>query len=288
MRQARFKLPFGIRRALCNRRVSARRYTAGMRLRPLWITIGVLAMILLGSVWMWTAAKRQTPAFLRTPAPAFETLVRAGSRIQDPNPSPSSDELAAYIATNAAALATVREALTKPFEAPAAMYDIHTMNTSFTQVGGFKKLALMLKNEGTHYENQGKMAEAGRCYADVIRLGLKVERGPLIFMLIGVSFERIGLEALEAIEPKIPARARKELSAGLREMNSQRVPFAEIEERERYIRRRHSPTPFHYLIFAGQARAGIVNAQNKYEPAWQYLDALASKLDRTPAAPKEN
>lgn len=249
-----------------------------------WIILATLVLFLLGAAILWTTAKSAIPPFLTTPAPAFDTLVRAGSRILDMNHSPSTNQLPVYLATNAAALAIIREALTQTFEAPAATYDMATIQTPLNQVGTFKALALLLKNEGLHFELQNKPTEAARSYTDIIRLGQKIESGPLMFMLIGVSIERIGLEALEKLEPRIPTPTRAEISTALRQINSQRLPFAAIEERERYIRRRNSPTPLHFLFFSRQSRAFIANAQNKYEPAWQSLDALASKLERPRAS----
>ncbi|MGZ8939748.1 MAG: hypothetical protein ACXW32_11100, partial [Limisphaerales bacterium] len=235
--------------------------------RTSWIILVTLVLFFLGAAILWTATKSATPPFLTTAAPAFDTLVRAGNQIQDMNHSPSTNELPAYIATNAAARATIREALTQTFEAPAATYDMATINTPLNQVGSFKSLALLLKNEGLNYELQNKPAEAARSYTDVIRLGQKIETGPLMFMLIGIAIERIGIESLGKLDPNIPSPARSEIGTALRQINSQRVPFGAIEERERYIRRRNSPTPLHFLFFSRQSRAYIANAQNKYEPA---------------------
>jgi hypothetical protein len=250
-----------------------------MRRTSLFI-LAALVLFLVGAAILWTTSKSATPSFLTTPAPAFDTLLRAGNRIQDMNHRPSTNELPAYVATNSAALSTIREALTQNFEAPAATYDVATIGAILLQAGSIKSLSHLLKNEGLSFELQNKPAEAARSYTDIIRLGQKVESGPLMFQLIGVSIERIGVEAFDKLEPYIQSPARGEIAAALRQINSQRVPFEVVEERERYFRRRGSPTPLHFLFFSRQSRAVITNGQNKHALARQSLDALASKLER--------
>ena len=115
---------------------------------------------------------------------------------------------------------------------------------------------------------------------------LKLKAGPLIFMLIGVSIERIGVEALEQLEPKLVNPARSQIASTLKELNEVRVPFEEVEWRERYLRRRASPTPIHSLIFTRHVRAAIEKGKQKHTQAYQSLGALASKLAQpVPAVP---
>ena len=249
--------------------------------RTSWIIAAVVVLFLAGAVVLWTAARSATPPFLTAPAPAFDTLVRAGNQIQDMNHSPSTNELPAYVATNSAAIASIREALTQSFEAPAATYDVRANNTPLNQVGSFKGLALLLRNEGLNFELQDKPAEAARSYIDIIRLGQKVESGPLIFMLIGVSIEHIGVEALDKLEPDLPSPVRAEIVRALREINSQRVPFAVVEERERYFIRRGSPTPLHFMFFVRKTGPAIAKAKSKHAQAHQALSDLALELEQS-------
>lgn len=250
-----------------------------MRRKTLILVAGLVVFVG-GGLILWSRGKAATPEFLTTPAPAYETLVRASRALGDNRADPGTNELAEYVEANAAALKTVREALAQKFEAPITAYDVATMGNIMPAFGSFKTLALALRNEGAYWEAQTNYAQAAETYVDVIRLGIKVETGTLIFALVGIAIERIGVEALDQIDAEIKAPVRQQIAAKLREINSQRIPFAGIQERERLIMRRNAPTPIHVLIFSRFNRAGNSKAEAKYEQAWQTLDALASKLDQ--------
>jgi hypothetical protein len=70
---------------------------------------------------------------------------------------------------------------------------------------------------------------------------IKIEAGTVIFAMVGISFERIGIDALQQLEPDLQGSVRKEIASKLREINSQRVTFESIEDRERYIRQAAPP-----------------------------------------------
>jgi hypothetical protein len=250
-----------------------------MRRKPL-IIIACLGLFIVSAIFIWSAIRTSKPPFVSAAAPAYDTLVLATQRLLNGDPSPATNELAAYLATNAPALQKLREALNQKFEAPEKAYDNPAaLGAGQYEIGSFKGLALILKNEGRFYENQSKPLEAAHSYADIIRFGTMVEAGPFLFAMIGVGVERIGVEALQELEPKLQGPSRKEIASKLREINSERVPFPTIVDRERYIRRRHSPTPLHYLIFSRQVRASAARTRDKYETAYQAVDALANKLE---------
>lgn len=251
--------------------------------RKSWVILAGLALFLLGALFIWATAKSAQAPFLTARAPAYDTLVHAATLLQVTTPTPADHQLVAYVAANAPALEVLRKALQQPFEAPPAAYDTAAAGSTLNQIASMKSLALALKNEGLNAQRQGDIPSAARSYIDILRLGQKIEAGPLIFMLIGVSLERIGLEALEKIEPELTPPARSEVAAALKQINTQRIPFSSIEDRERYIRRRNSPTPLHYLIFSRHLRAAMDKGQQKYEQTVQAVDALASKLQRPPA-----
>lgn len=250
-----------------------------MRRKSIILIVGLVVFV--GSaLFLWSRGKASTPKFLTTPAPAYETLVQASRALGDNRGDQGTNELAEYVEANAPAMKMVREALTQKFEAPMAAYDVATMGNIMPELGSFKSLALALRNEGVYRETQTNYSQAAETYVDVIRLGSKVESGTIIFALVGIAIERIGIDALERIEHEIQAPVRQQIAAKLREINSQRIPFAGIAERERVVLRRNAPTPIHVLILSRFNRAGISKAESKYEQAWQALDALASKLEQ--------
>ena len=250
------------------------------------ITALILGIAALGFL-IWSANKGiNTPLFLDAKSNAYEALIFAEEQLIDFSPKPTSAKFAQSVTNNAAALNLMRAALEKTFEAPESTYDNQLINTVLGNIGRFKTLALAAKCEGVLAERNGDFPSAARSYVDIIRLGQKVQAGPLIFMLIGVSIERIGVEALEQLEPKLVNPARSQIASTLKELNEVRVPFEEVEWRERYLRRRASPTPIHSLIFTRHVRAAIEKGKQKHTQAYQSLGALASKLAQpVPAVP---
>lgn len=250
-----------------------------MRRKPLILIASlILVLLVVVGIFIWVSGREGKPEFLSGAAPAYESLLRATKLL--PSSTPSASEPASEGGIDATALENVRRALMERFEAPEAAYHSANMNGVLSEVGTFKQIALALKNEGARYEAENKLEEAARVYVDIVRLGIKVESGPLIFAMIGQGIERIGMEALDALEPGLPSPARHEVAAALRRANSHRIPFNAIEERERYFRRNNSPTPFHMIFFSRRLRATVEQAKAKYETTWQAVDALASKLDR--------
>ncbi len=242
------------------------------------ITALILGIAALGFL-IWTANKGiNTPLFLDAKSNAYDALILAKNNLGEIRPDPTSAQLAQIVTNNAEALRLMRAALEKPFEAPEGAYHVQSVNPVLDNIGRFKELALLLKCEGLLAEQNGNFAAAARSYIEIIRLGQKIQAGPLIFMLIGVSIERIGVEALTQLEPNLAGDPRSQTSATLKQLNETRLPFEEVEMRERFFRRRGSPTPIHYLIFTRHVRAAIERGKQKHTQAYQSLDALASKL----------
>jgi hypothetical protein len=250
-------------------------------MRKAFLLLACLALFLFGAMGVWFAGKRGTPDFLRTPAPAYESLLRASARLGDNSPNPNTNRLASYVESNAEALKTLRAALTQRFEAPAAAYDQRTLDRVLSEFP-VKALALTLRTEGRAAELNGKIVDAARSYVDIIHLGTKVASGPVIFSMIGLGIERLGIEALQELEPRLPSPARNEIAAKLRTINDDRINFTVVEERERHFRQQNSPSPLHFMFFSRQLRQGVESARHKHELSGQAVDALASKLDLPP------
>jgi hypothetical protein len=248
------------------------------RKTQLTITVLILAIAALGFL-IWSANRGITAPMFRHPeANAYEALIFAQKQLGTISADPTPAEVAQSVTNNAAALKLMRAALEKPFEASEAVYDPQPNNTMLNDVGGFKALALAAKREGSLAEQDGDSASAARSYVDIVRLGQKIQAGPLIFMLVGVSIERIGVEALTELEPNLTGDTRSQTAATLKQLNETRLSFEEVEMRERYFRRRASITPIHYLIFTRHVRAAMDKGNDKHMQAYQSLDALASKL----------
>ena len=250
---------------------------ARMRRKTLFLLLG-LALFIGGALFLWSRTKSATPPFIGTNRIGYYNLVRAVNLVQDLNHDPATNYVATYLQTNAAALKLLREALIQPCEAPPETYQAGMVNVS--DMGSFKNLALVLRVEGKQAELQNRPADAARSYLDMIRLGQKVEYGPLVSLMIGLSIEKSGLESLEKLEPQLAGPTRAEIANTLKQLNTQRIPYTEIEERERYIRRKLSPTPLHYMIASRAVRAAMNKGQEKYEAMKEETERLATELGK--------
>ena len=250
---------------------------ARMRRKSLLLLLG-LALFIACALFLWSRTKSATPAFIGSNRIGYYNLVRAVNLLQDLNHDPATNYIATYLQTNAAALMLLREALTEPCEAPPETYQAGMVNV--TDIGAFKNLALVLKVEGRQAELQHRPADAARSYLDTIRLGQKIESGPLVSLMIGLSIEKSGLESLEKLELHLTGPSRAEVATALKQINTHRISFSAIEERERYIRRKLSPTPLHYMIASRAVRSAMNKGQEKYEATKIATEHLATKLGK--------
>ena len=248
-----------------------------MRRKSLLLLLG-LALFIGAALFLWARTKSVTPPFIGSNRIGYYNLVRAVNLLQDLNHEPATNYIATYLHTNAAALKLLREALNQPCEAPPETYQTGMVNVN--DMGAFKNLALVLKVEGRQAELQHRPADAARSYLDMIRLGQKVESGPLVSLMIGLSIEKSGLDSLEKLAPQLTGPARAEVATTLKQLNTQRIAYSAIEERERYIRRKLSPTPLHYMIASRAVRAAMNKGQQKYEATEQESAQLASELEK--------
>jgi hypothetical protein len=147
-------------------------------------------------------------------------------------------KLAAFVAKNSRAYGVVEKALNEPVEAPAARYERGHFN-----MGDFvsaKQFASTLMFKGELAEAEKRYDDAARAYFDSVRLGEKIEHGPMINYLVGAAIERGGLKRLEKLMVKLSAAELRHWAAEVQALNRGRMPFKEIIRREDYFMARNA------------------------------------------------
>ena len=140
---------------------------------------------------------------------------------------------AEYFAQNRVTLEAARKSIEKPMESPEASYQVG--NFDIMRLGQTKRLALALVAEGQVAEEDKRYRAAADIYFDTIRMGERVEHGPLINYLVGAAIERSALKQLEPLLPKLSTADLADLAPKLQTFNRDRIPFDEILRREHYF-----------------------------------------------------
>ena len=175
----------------------------------------------------------------------YDALLQAGEKIKGKPPEGKAD-VEAFVNENEGVIAEIRTGLKLPFEVPLASYS--ATNNLVGDYGRFKTIARTLQAGGKAAENREAFREAAGIYTEVIQLGQRAEHGPIIALLTGVVIERIGLEALEKIAPRLSQAERKQFAEQLESLNKERLPLSEIARRERFYMNRMGGNPIKLLV----------------------------------------
>ena len=255
-----------------------------MKKRAALIFLAILVVALVTGMILFARTKSRVPEFVGGPGEkGYATLMRATTLMQvAPSAAENSGmDLGMFVETNKLVLETIRQALKEPIQAPVEVYDLQLIGTALAGAGTVKALASTIELEGKYFEEKEQWRKAADSYLDIVELGQKMESGPLIFLLIGISIERKGFDDLEKIEARITNPDRKEIHARIESLMNSRIRFEAVEERERYIGLRHSPTPIHLLITSRLSRAAIKNGEAKYAAqTGRYREMLALFRDK--------
>jgi hypothetical protein len=245
-------------------------------------TIGIALVIVLA---LWSRTRTSAPPFLAdVKQNAYDDFVRATKLLI--GTTDQAEDLGEFLRLNRPALDLLRQGLRQKFEAPAETYDLQTFaSLVIPNMGSLKPLAHALKAEGQHAEDAGNYRKAAAIYLELIQFGQKIQAGPTIFVLHGLSAEDLGFKALQKIEPKLESADRIKAAAELERLNKTRISFEEVVKRERYFMRRSSPTPFHYFMGLRMTQSAIDSAAKKYERQVKWELEFAEKLRKGATEP---
>ena len=261
-----------------------------LRKRAALIFLVALVLFIFGAMLLWTATVKNEPPFLKN-AHGYGQVVAATKLLtNDPYPDPrvnpggNPPDLAGFVSGNRAALNRLREALRLRIEAPAETYDTKTLPTVFGAAAQITRLAQTMKYEGRLAESEGRHSDAADIYLEVMRFGQKMQAGPMLFLLNGLSIEGLGHQSLKLLESNLKGPDRARVTAELEKLNASRIEFDEIIRRERYFARRNTPTPLHYFFAVYKQRGTIRDVRRKCDNFSKSVQELADKYKAQPSS----
>ena len=207
----------------------------------------------------------------------YDALLQAAAQM---NGRPDKDDATTFVKANDRMFELVESTLKLPFEMPLILYS--ETNSSLPDLTAFKTIALALRAKGEEAEKRGAGSDAGTAYTDVIRLGQRVEHGPVISLLVGIAIEKIGLAAMEKLAPRLSPSQRNELAHQLESIDRQRLAFSEVAIRERYFAGRITSNPVRLLVGRWQLRTAIKNTEQKHQQLSSDFQRLAKELRLPP------
>jgi len=234
--------------------------------------------MLLVAMVAWSATKKGPPPFLAgLKQNAYDDFIKAGNSLI--GTFEDADDPKAFIRTNQPAFNAFRAGLPRRFEAPVETYDLQTFSALvMPKLALLKRLGQTIKAEGKLAEDSKNYTDAARIYLELIDFGQKIQAGPVIFLLVGLAVEDMGLKSLQSMENRLKEPDRAQIAQRLAKLAADRISFEEVMRRERYFGRRNSPTPFHYLISLRMTRAAIDKARSKYNTVVKSEKQLVEQL----------
>jgi hypothetical protein len=216
------------------------------------------------------------PDFLLDPAKnaAYVELLKATSlAVRDPGTN-----YGKIVAENEKAFIEVSRAMKADVEAPQANYQSRTMNP--TEFVSAKSFSLALHAKGRVAEMEGRPSEAAQTYCDAMRLGQKIEHGPLINFLFGAAIERGAIKKLEHL---MPILSTNELCTWAREaqrLNESRIPMYEVMRREHYFMGRNATNIVEALRvrWSGKTRGLVETSMESHRNLQAQVEVLAATM----------
>lgn len=236
--------------------------------------IGCLAFVVIACAI--SLRRPELPDFLRDPAKnaAYAELLKATSlAVHD-----RGTNYVKIVAENEKAFVEVARAMKAEVEAPESNYQSATMNPM-----GFvsaKDFSLALQAKGRVAESEGRPSEAAQAYLEAMRLGQKIEHGPLINFLVGATIERGGLQRMEGLMPMLSTNELRSWARELQSLNESRIAMDEIMRREHYFMARNATNIVDALRvrLSGKTRGLVGDSVESYRNLQAQVEVLAATM----------
>ncbi len=195
----------------------------------------LLALLLVVAVVVATVSgPAPPPAPLPSPN-GYDDFIAAGKMIVGSSsdyPTMTTNELRAFVLTNAEPLKLVRLGLSRNCQVPLGYSG--TNMSDYGNPVAIKQLVQTLAAQGRLAELENRPQDAGDAYLAGIRLGQESVRGGLVInSLVGAAVEAISTTRMEAALNNFDARQCRELAGALESAESRRESPATILKRER-------------------------------------------------------
>ena len=196
----------------------------------------VLAFVVFNITLAWLALRPSEPATPPLPDPnGYHDFVQAGQMLKADAADfqqASADQLQATVASNAPALAVLRQGLTNECRVVIAFTQAETAGW-MNDVATFKSLGRALAAEARLAELEHRKPEALETWLQIVEFGVECSRGGvLIHRLVGIAVGAIGIRGVDSISPHLTPDQRRQAIARLELLLDSREPVAAVIENE--------------------------------------------------------
>jgi hypothetical protein len=183
--------------------------------------------------------RAKAPAFLQSSGTnGYSALIQAADLLQDSTPPKNAADYEPYLQSNRVAFAKLDAALLLPCEVPAEFYSpLAEAAWNFRRLQALANAALV---RGKAADARKDWSAAAEAYIQEFKLAFALEHGPIIYALVGMAIEGNVQAALGPVLQKIEPPARERLCSEIKQLNSSRITFAQVREREFYFMDRHA------------------------------------------------
>lgn len=183
----------------------------------------VLGNVLFAAVVFLGGIKSARPKPAMPNPNGYNTFVNAGKQVFNANSfsnSMSQSDLQPLVNQNRPALALARSGFTNQSRVPDN-YSPTYVQDSMGDLGSFKELAISFTAEGLLAELKQQTNAAAASYLDAIRLGQESTRGGvLIWRLVGIACESLGLQHLERLHDRLNAQEARQVAQSLEKIDA--------------------------------------------------------------------
>lgn len=201
--------------------------------RRLWLWMIVVGSGIALVAYLFLVWPKAIPSPLPLPNPnGYADLLQAAKEIvgQEPDRDKAApEEMRRFVEQNGKALELARLGLDRECRVPIREYSEAEISASGQRASQMRQVARLLAAEGQVAENEGRTSDAIRSYLDLLQLGQAIARGGLVTeVLVGLVYEGMSVERLQAIQVKLDAAACRDLAEKLEAIESRREPVTEV------------------------------------------------------------
>lgn len=228
------------------------------------VAVGIIALFIISRI----------PPTAPPPVPAsngYSNVVLAARTIAVPPDDfrkMNREQLQALVASNSAALQSIRSNLNGPIQVPLD-YSINYSTKALTDLSGFKRIATAYLAESQLAQVENRPADAANSCLDTIRLGVKCSRGGLlIHALVGMAVESMGTSELAKFADNLDQKTCKNAAKELEGIEAQKQTWDEILKQEHYWSSRTFPGARYLVVrlFTSRStRATEARAEQKFK-----------------------
>ena len=237
-----------------------------------------VAVVIGLGVLMYQYRNPARPDFLKVEGPnGYELLLEAAGKLQV-DPREVTNNFGAFVEAHEGMFADLAEGLKHPAEAPERAYEPGSM--IYKELIPLRKLGNALVVKANLAREESRWGDAAEVYLEGIRLGQKLEHGPLIYLMLGSAIELMNVEKLSKIVPRLNAEELGRFAGEVSKMNEERVLFGEVCRRERYFVQLNAKNLFEHLRyrFLGKLKEVFEGAEERYLNTAAQMEILAATM----------